>query len=100
MTTTAPATADTILTRYADDIAFVAEEQPATTLADLAEQVSTAGERLAEAHINGAEDLETAANALRAVEDTPQESRHVFLQHAAHHLRHTADMVDEYRLMV
>ncbi|MEU6925436.1 hypothetical protein [Streptomyces sp. NPDC046631] len=100
MTTTAPVTTETILDRYADDIAFVAEEQPATTLAALAEQVSTAGERLGEARINGAEDLETAADALRAVEDTPLESRHVFLRHAARHLRHVGDMADEYRDMV
>ncbi|MFI1570842.1 hypothetical protein ACH4VQ_08420 [Streptomyces anulatus] len=93
-------TARTLLARYAADIAFVAEEQPATTLDELAEQTSTAAERLEAARIQGAEDLDTASAALAAanISELPDQAAH--LRHAARHLTDTTDMVDEYRLMV
>lgn len=54
-------TADDIIRRYADDIAYVAEEAPATDLAGPVDQLDTAARHFGDAGINGHEDLETAA---------------------------------------
>lgn len=90
-----------IITRYADDIAFVAEERPATTLDAFIEQLRTAAHRLTVyARINGAEDLETAVTYLDdAIRSTGTE-RTVLLGQAMKYLKDAGEMVDEYRLMV
>lgn len=96
-TTIAPA----ILAPYVDDIAFVAEEKPAATPQALVGQLQTAAHRLGYyAGINGAEDLETAATYLSDAIASTGGKRQVLLKQAVEYLVNTADMVDEYRLMV
>jgi len=94
------ATSETLLARYAVDIAFVAEEWPATTLTGLAEQMQTAAEHMAGAGIQGTDDLETAATCLLAAETPDLTERMVYLTRAARFLTSATDMVDEYRLML
>ncbi|MCX5336899.1 hypothetical protein [Streptomyces sp. NBC_00140] len=92
--------APSVLASFVDDIAFVAEEQPAATPQEFVEQLGTASERLEGARINGAEDLETAATYLAdAVTATGARRKHLTDQ-AVGYLKHTADMVGEYRLMI
>lgn len=54
-------TAETLIRRYADDIAYVAQQAPATDLAALISQLDTAAPRYEAAGITGHEDLETAS---------------------------------------
>ncbi|MEU6990350.1 hypothetical protein ABZ953_06765 [Streptomyces sp. NPDC046465] len=84
-----------------NDIAFVAEEKPATTPQELVGQLQTAAHRLGyNAGINGAEDLETAAAYLSDAVTSTGSKRQVLLDQAVEYLVNTADMVDEHRLMV
>jgi uncharacterized protein related to proFAR isomerase len=92
--------APTILAPYVDDIAFVAGEKPATTPAEFVEQLTAASERLTDAGINGAEDLETAATYLADANALTGTERRVLLNRAVKYLKDTDDMVDEYRDMV
>jgi hypothetical protein len=92
--------APTILAPYVDGIAFVAEEEPATTPAEFVDQLGITAERLTDARINGAEDLETAATYLTDAMASKGAKRKVLLNQAVKYLVNTADMVDEYRLMV
>ncbi|MEU9998109.1 hypothetical protein [Streptomyces sp. NPDC050848] len=94
------ATADTILARYATDIAFVADDEPATTLDRLADQLMDASVTLDDAGITGAEELDVAATYLRDAEDAAPEARDVLLNKASQHLTDTTGMVAEYRLSV
>jgi len=97
MTTIAPS----ILARYTDDIAFVAEEKPATTPEAFVDQLQTAAHNLGFfARINGAEDLETAATYLSDAIASTGAERKVLLNKAVEYLVNTSDMVDEYRDMV
>ncbi|MFF1348484.1 hypothetical protein ACFVZJ_21315 [Streptomyces sp. NPDC058322] len=101
MTTTAPATTESILARYAADIAVAADEKPATTLAAFAEQLVTAAERLGAVGINGSDDLETAATYLADADgSTDVTERDVLLNRAVKNLAYADEMADEYRLMV
>lgn len=100
MTTTA-ITADDIISRYADDIAFVAEEAPATDLDTFIDQLETAATRFGEAGINGHEDLETAAIHLGEARNADDENaRNVFLRRADELLEDVWDMTQDYRCMV
>jgi hypothetical protein len=100
MNTTAIATTD-IVTRYAADIAYVAEQKPATDLDDFVGQLDTAVRNFGMAGVLGYEDLETAGillgEALHAEDDT---ERAVFLRKADKLLKPIPDMTDEYRDMV
>jgi hypothetical protein len=93
-------TAPSLLAKYADDIAFVAEEPPATSLTDFATQVGTAGSRMEDAGINNAEDLDTASTYLADAANLSGTDQDVLLKRAADLLGDVADMVDEYRAMV
>lgn len=95
-------TADDIISRYADDIAFVAEEAPATDLGELIDQLYTAARRFGEGGINGHEDVETAAVHLaEAIRDGADEAdRDVFLRRADEYLTDVWDMTQDYRCMV
>lgn len=95
MTTIAPAIA-----RYVDDIAFAADGQPAETPAEFADQLEKAAETLARAGIIGAEDLQTAATYLTDAMEAKGVERRVLLSRAVDYLKDTADIVDEYRLML
>jgi len=98
---TATITADDIIRSYADDIAYVAETNPATDIATLADQTGKAAKNLSLAGINGHENVETAAGHLHeasiAVDDT---ARTMFLKRADKLLRNVDDMTAEYREMV
>lgn len=102
--TTTTITADTIISSYADDIAFVAEEPPATDLGAFIDQLYTAARRFSEGGINGYEDVEEAAVHLSAScrddvvnDDT---ARDVFLRQADELLEDVWDMTQDYRAMV
>lgn len=103
MTTDQTVTAEDVLRRYADDIAYVAEaETPATDLTVLAHHLDTAASNFDLAGINGHEDIETASQYVNdghaAVDDT---ERAVFLRKADSLLRPIVfDMTQEYQEMV
>lgn len=90
-------TVDLLLSWYADDIAFVAEESPATTLEAFAAQVGTAGSRMEDAGINNAEDLDTASIYLADAANASGIEQAVLLKRAADLLNDVTDLVDEYR---
>lgn len=91
-------TAETLIRRYADDIAYVAQEPPATDLAALISQVDTAAPRYEAAGINGHEDLETASSYLDEALHATGTDRDVFLRRAHDLLRPLVmDMTQEYR---
>ncbi|MGW2110694.1 hypothetical protein [Streptomyces sp. NPDC001948] len=99
--TTAPATIESILAEYADDIAFVAEEQPATTIEDFIDQLRWSVRNFELAGINGTEELEDAATYLGDADgSTDDNERTVLLNRAVKKLAYADDMVDEFRLMV
>ncbi|WP_331764331.1 hypothetical protein [Streptomyces sp. NBC_01506] len=89
------------ISRYADDIAFVAEEQPATNAEDFISQLQHAGYVLdTYAGITGAEDLDTAATYLSDALDSTGDEHRLLVDRAAKYLAGASDMVEEYRLMV
>ncbi|MFB6999319.1 hypothetical protein ACFCXF_14740 [Streptomyces virginiae] len=92
-------TAETLIRRYADDLAYVAQESPATDLVALISQLDTAAPRYEAAGINGHEDLETASSYLdEALNSTDETSRDVFLRRADELLRPlVGDMTQECR---
>ncbi|MFB7222446.1 hypothetical protein [Streptomyces sp. NPDC056227] len=97
-TETAAPTADMILARYASDVADLAEEQPATTLAELANQLRTAAENLEGTDINGGDELETAAQYLTdGNAATDDNTRTVLLGKAAEYLTDVYGMANDYR---
>lgn len=94
-------TIEALVACYATDVAFVPEKQPATTPEDFIDQLGTAAHNLGTfARINGAEDLETAVIYLTDAMEAKGAERRVLLNRAVGYLANTADMVDEYRLMV
>lgn len=95
-----PSSAQTFLARYASDIAFVVEDSPAATLIGFATQLDTAASRMADAGINNAEDLETAAVYLNDAANASGDEQAVLLKRASDLLGDATDMVDEYRDMV
>ena len=92
--------APSVFAKYATDIAFVAEAEPAQTAEDFVSQLWTAADNLDTAGINGAEDLETAATLLSEATAAPVAEQRTLVSRANRLLRDTADMVDEYRDMV
>ncbi|MEW5627216.1 hypothetical protein AB1388_11675 [Streptomyces hydrogenans] len=91
-------TVETLIRRYADDIAYVAQQSPATDLAALISQLDTAAPRYAEAGINGHEDLETASSYLDEALRATGTDRDVFLRRADELLSPIVwDMTQEYR---
>lgn len=93
---------DSLIRLHAEDVAFVAEEPPATTPGEFIDQLKTAADRLTNfAQINGAEELEIAVLHLtEAQQATSDTARDVFLDRAGRLLADTTEIVDEYRLMV
>jgi hypothetical protein len=89
-----------LISWYADDIAFAAEEPPATTLEAFAAQVGAAGSRMEDVGINNAEDLDTASTYLADAANASGVDQAVLLKRAADLLNGLSDMVDEYRDMV
>lgn len=101
MTATRTGTVDSLIAKHADDIAFVAEEQPASTVHDFTYQVGVAAEYFEGAGINGGDELEVGAQYLAAAAAaTDDNQRSILLGKAAEYLARTNDMADEYRLML
>lgn len=91
-------TAETLIRRYADDIAYVVQQSPATDLAALISQLDTAAPRYEAAGITGHEDLETASSHLDEALRATGTARDVFLNRAHELLRPLVwDMTQEYR---
>ncbi|MFB7592351.1 hypothetical protein [Streptomyces sp. NPDC056169] len=101
MSKTAVLTADSLVAKYAADIASVTSQTPATTLAEFADQLSTAGDTLTSAYITLAEEFETAASLLRvaADPDVTATDQDALLRKAIPYLKDIPDAVGEYRLM-
>jgi hypothetical protein len=97
---TATITAADIVRRYADDIAYVAEQDPATDLDGFIGQLGTAASRFDMAGISGHEYLEKAATLLDEARSADDTERGVFLKRADKLLEHVGDMTEEYREMV
>ena len=90
-----------VLAPYVDDIAFAAEAEPATMPEEFIDQLGTAYRNLGFfARIDGAEDLETAVTYLTDAMEAKGTERRVLLNRAVGYLKNTADIVDEYRLMI
>lgn len=98
---TATITATDLIRRYADDIAYVAEQDLATDLDTFLDQLDTATRNFDMARINGHEDLETASVHLAEARNSDDETaRGVFLGRADELLKPVWDMTQEYRDMV
>ncbi|QYA95322.1 hypothetical protein KZO11_17505 [Streptomyces anulatus] len=101
MTKSMTITIASLIADYADGIAFVAEEQPATNVPDFTAQVRNTIRNFELAGINGTEELEDAATYLDDADaSTDDNERAVLLNRAAVNLAYADDMVDEYRDMV
>lgn len=93
--------APSALAKYTDDLAYVAETIPAQTPDEFITQLDKAAYNLGTlAHINGAEDLETASTLLIEATHATGSERKVLLNRALGYLKDLPDMVDEYRGMV
>ncbi|RLL67009.1 hypothetical protein [Streptomyces sp. Z26] len=88
-----------IITRYADDVAFVADEETTDDLATFAAQLAAAAENAAAVDLLYAEDLTAAAVYLADVPTAAAEQRPVLLARAEHLLRTGCDALEEYREM-
>lgn len=100
MTATKTITAETLISRYANDIAFVADEPAATTLTGFIDQLRTAAQNFGMARFD-TDELESAATYLNDADgNTDEAERTVLLQRAAKNLDGVTDMADEYRDMV
>ncbi|WP_406325199.1 hypothetical protein [Streptomyces niveus] len=98
---TVTVTTESLLAEYAEGVAFVAEEQPATTVDDFINHLRDAIRNFELAGINGTEELESAATYLGdADESTETVERTTLLKQAAKHLKDADEMVAEYRDMV
>lgn len=97
---TATITVTDIIRRYAGDIAYVAEQGPATDLDDFIGQLGAAALNFDAAGINGHEDLETAADYLDEARNGDGTAQGAFLKRADKLLAAIEDMTSEYREMV
>lgn len=94
-------TPEAFVARFAEDIAFVADEPTATTIDDFVSQVYTAASNAEAAGITVGEELPVGARYLADAHSTTDDTeRAVLLKRAAEYLSYTRDMADEYRLMV
>ncbi|MEU9298548.1 hypothetical protein [Streptomyces sp. NPDC048266] len=88
-------TAETLIHRYADDIA---QQPPATYLAALISQLDTAAPRYEVARINGHDDLQTASSYLDETQRATGTDRDAFLRRAHDLLRLlVSDRTQEHR---
>ncbi|WP_404974783.1 hypothetical protein [[Kitasatospora] papulosa] len=83
---------DAFLSRYAADIATIAEaEQPALTFTDLVEQLHDAVENLEGTDITGANELEAAAQSLSGITLLDQAAKHLDAAYIAGMAREYSD---------
>ena len=94
-------TIEQIITRYAKDLAFVADEDesPATGIHEFIDQLHTASQHLEMAHFD-TDDVDAAATQLDAARNSSGSEQQVFLKQAIQHLLIAGDQFDEYALMV
>ncbi|NGN63140.1 hypothetical protein G5C51_04360 [Streptomyces sp. A7024] len=88
-----------LIGRYAKEVAFVAEEAPATTLDEIAAQAETAADNLTAVGIDGG-DLYAGAVYLADVDAVEEPDRPVLARLADKHLSNGLDAIDEYRLQL
>ncbi|MFF1574816.1 hypothetical protein ACFVWR_18915 [Leifsonia sp. NPDC058292] len=101
MTAPTPPSIQTLIDTYAKDVAFAADEEPATTASEFIDQLTTAAINLDHAGINGTENLDNAAVYLTdALNSTDRDEVKILLTRASRYLQSTTDLVDEYRLML
>lgn len=101
MPATQTVTVENLIAEYAADIAFVAEEQPATTVDGFTAQLRDATRNFGTAGILGTDELENAATYLADADNsTDATERTALLKKAATYLAYADDMVAEYRDMV
>lgn len=99
--TTATITLNSLISRYADNIAYVAEmETPATDLGEFTHHLTYAAENFNMAEVNGSDDLHSAATLLNQAGEVDGADKQPFLLRAAALLRIVPEMTDEYRDMV
>jgi hypothetical protein len=93
-------TPESLIALYGEDIAFVAEEEPATSVSDFVGQLQIAAERLEDGGCVGAEEIGPAATYLVDAEHVQPQDRQALLNRAAERLRLVDEAVEEYRLML
>ncbi|MFD7615791.1 hypothetical protein [Streptomyces sp. NPDC059802] len=99
-TSTQPLTPATLIARYAEGIAFVAEEEPATTVSEFIDQLCTASHNFGMAGFD-TDELDNAVTYLSDADgSTDENERAVLLKRAADNLVYVDDQADEYRDMV
>lgn len=98
MPATQAVTVESLIAMYAADIAFVAGEQPASTVDDFTGQLRTAARAFELARILGHEELEDAATFLDRADSSSTGSA-ALLAEAAESLVFVGDMAAEYRDM-
>ncbi|MFD4756369.1 hypothetical protein [Streptomyces sp. NPDC058426] len=101
MTTIDALTEAEIITRYAEGLAFVTEDKPATTLYGIAAQIQEAGDILLEVGgLDIAEGVGAAGVLLQqAAESDTAEEKNLFIRRATPILHQLDDAIDEYRDM-
>ncbi|MFF7329687.1 hypothetical protein [Streptomyces sp. NPDC008150] len=87
------------LAPFLNIIATAARTQPAATIRELADQLTTAHHNLTDAGLDGAVSLADAAQLLLDADDatTDNEQHAAYVAEAAEHLADTTDLVDQYR---
>ncbi|MFH9389857.1 hypothetical protein ACH4KV_24245 [Streptomyces albidoflavus] len=98
--TTDTLTIPALIAQYADDLAFVTEEETAATLAEFTSQLHTAEDTLVSVGIYMAEGISCAATLLDQAHTGTDDEKNLFLSRAAEQLVYLGDAADEYRDMV
>ncbi|GAA2770342.1 hypothetical protein [Streptomyces showdoensis] len=95
-------TPEKILAKYADDVAFVVEDNPVVDLCDLGNQLLDAVHIFKRSGINGFEDIRDAVTFIDDAEWRAPDAaaKQVLLNQVADRLKDLPDMVAEYRLAV
>ncbi len=90
-----------LIRRYADDIAYVAEEDPAANLDTFISQLRTASRRFEISRTDGCTELDAAVIHLDEAQVTFGDAdRSALYNQASRMLYHLGDMTQEYREMV
>lgn len=87
-----PTTITTLIATYARDLAYITEQEPATTLAEFTAQLRASAPICAEARIPGTDEFHAAANTLEQANRTDRARRRQLLTDAAFQLLNIRDM--------
>lgn len=102
-TTTNPVTIELLIlliARYAENVAFVAEEKPATDVQDFIHQLTVTADRLEEVRLDENSLTASAATYLAAAVSADAADQQMLLKFAEEDLCEVAPRIDEYRDMV